>query len=248
MSGLPSLGRGRPTEARRARYEADLQAFCDRIREISSALDFKVSSRGWGYLLEQEGTINKGDLDAAQHLINDCRKSGLLLPLDICTKDDKRAADGVEYITRDSIEDRVEWVIDYVQSYASEAHWDYEPFSFWDDLDFYIEIAVEKSDLKSLFRSVASEFHIPIQNIGGWSDLHGRADMMRRFAWWEKRGKQCVLLYCGDHDPGGLQISAFIRSNLEDMSRAVGWIEFRVHRPPPTDVHRQPRNRRQRQI
>jgi hypothetical protein len=52
--------------------------------------------------------------------------------------------------------------------------------------------------------------------------------MMRRFAWWEKRGKQCVLLYCGDHDPGGLQISEFIRSNLEDMSRATGWSPDRL--------------------
>jgi hypothetical protein len=31
------------------------------------------------------------------------------------------------------------------------------------------------------------------------------------------------LLQCGDHDPGGLQISNFLRSNMEDLSNAVGW-------------------------
>jgi hypothetical protein len=47
--------------------------------------------------------------------------------------------------------------------------------------------------------------------------------MMRRFAHWEARGKICVLLYCADHDPGGLLIADFLRSNLQDLSRAVGW-------------------------
>jgi hypothetical protein len=47
--------------------------------------------------------------------------------------------------------------------------------------------------------------------------------MMRRFQQWEAKGKQCVLLYCGDHDPGGLHISDFLRSNLEGLDQATGW-------------------------
>jgi hypothetical protein len=47
--------------------------------------------------------------------------------------------------------------------------------------------------------------------------------MMRRFAHWEARGKQCVLLYCGDFDPGGLQISGFLQKNFADLANAVGW-------------------------
>jgi hypothetical protein len=46
---------------------------------------------------------------------------------------------------------------------------------------------------------------------------------MRRFAYWERRGKQCVLLACNDHDPGGFNISDFIKSNLKDLQGAVGW-------------------------
>lgn len=46
---------------------------------------------------------------------------------------------------------------------------------------------------------------------------------MQRFAEHEAAGRQCVLLYCGDHDPGGLHISDSFRKNLEDMSGAVGW-------------------------
>jgi hypothetical protein len=47
--------------------------------------------------------------------------------------------------------------------------------------------------------------------------------MMQRFSKWERRGKQCVLLYCGDHDPGGLHISEELRSNLAALTRAVGY-------------------------
>ena len=46
---------------------------------------------------------------------------------------------------------------------------------------------------------------------------------MHRFEEMEDAGKQCVLLYCGDHDPGGLAISDFLQSNFEDLSDAVGW-------------------------
>jgi hypothetical protein len=46
---------------------------------------------------------------------------------------------------------------------------------------------------------------------------------MRRFKEKEEEGKQCVLLPFTDHDPGGLQIGKFLRSNLEDLARAVGW-------------------------
>jgi hypothetical protein len=46
---------------------------------------------------------------------------------------------------------------------------------------------------------------------------------MRRFAEWEAKGKTCVLLYCGDHDPGGLHISDRLLSNLADLEAPVGW-------------------------
>jgi hypothetical protein len=84
-------------------------------------------------------------------------------------------------------------------------------------------MTVEKVDLKGLFRPVCGEFHVAIANISGWNDINARIAMMQRFARWERRGKQCVLLHCGDHDPGGLHISDFIRSNMKDLERAVGW-------------------------
>jgi hypothetical protein len=220
---LPTLPRGRPTKDASAIFRSKLDAFCDRMRKIESRLDFRVSSRGWCYILENDGVITKGEFDAAQRLVNDCRKSGAL-PLEICAVDEKRNTDGLdEYIDRTSVDEEVEDIYERARDVTEDGHLSYTPFGFWDDQEFYIELVVEKIDLKSLFGLVAAYFNVPIKNIAGWCDINGRAAMMRRFAERERRNQQCVLLYCGDHDPGGLHISDFIRSNLADLRNAVRW-------------------------
>jgi hypothetical protein len=209
---LPRRPRGRPTTRTNADYEAKLSRFCRAIR----TLDFEVSSRGWCYILEEHG-LWKDDFDAAQKLINDCRKQGLL-PLNICAEDEARSFDNLEKIDDEDPQAYARgWVV-----YLSSIHLHYRPLSFWEGQKFYIQELVEKIDLKSLFSPVCAEWYIPIANMGGWADIGIRAEIMRRFAYWEKRGKQCVLLYCGDHDPGGLAISGFLRSNLEDLAGAIG--------------------------
>jgi hypothetical protein len=224
MSGLPKRSRGRQKGAAEAVYQAELQAFCQLIVQIYSTLDFDPPGvRGWCYIIEVRRVIDKGEFPEAERLITRCRKDGLL-PLNICGEDSKRAADGIEILDSRDLAAEAQWTLDYV----NRAHLSYTPISFWDELDVYLEIAVEKSDLKSLFSRVAAEFNIVIQNVGGWADLNVRAGMMRRFAEWEAKGKTCVLLYCGDHDPGGLQISDFLRANLAELKGAVGWSPERL--------------------
>ena len=217
MIVFPRRRKGRQSTAARDQYDEDLQAFCDAIVQIDSTLDFKVSSRGWCYILEEHG-LTKGDFNAAQRLINDCRKSGDL-PLNICAVDESRSFDNLEYIDEIAPEDEATEIVDSVAT----AHLRYHPISFWDDQTCYVEMLVEKLDLKNLFAPVCSYFNVPVANAKGWSDIHSRAAMMQRFERWEGEGKQCVLLYCGDHDPGGLAISDFLRSNLADLSDAVEW-------------------------
>ena len=91
---LPQLPPHRPSAATKAAYQDKVKAFCATILEVQSRLDFPVGSRGWAYILEGERLIDKDEIDAAQDLINDCRKSGDL-PLDICSEDGKRAAENL---------------------------------------------------------------------------------------------------------------------------------------------------------
>ena len=198
-------------------YETEVKAFCDAIIELRSRLDFAVSSRGLCYILETHG-LAKGDFNTGQKFINECRKSGRL-PINICAEDSRRSAKNLESIDKSQPAEEASYLIQSLR----EAHETYFPFSFWDDKDYYIEVMVEKIDLRSLFGPICEEYCIPISNAVGWSDINQRYRIMKRFSKWEAKGKRCVLLYCGDFDPGGLVISDFLRSNMEEIEDAVKW-------------------------
>jgi len=214
---LPTRSPGRQSTAAQARYEAELHAWCEALIQLDSRQESKISSRGWCYLLEPYG-LDKGDFDKAQKLINDCRKDGHL-PLDFTADDDARAFETYEDVgaSKPSVE-AAGWV-----RAVLTAHTRYTPWSFWRDQTWYVQLVVEKIDIKNLFRSTCARFRIPTANARGWADINMRADMMRRFAEAEARGQLPVLLYCGDFDPAGLLISDTLRKQLEDLSAAVGW-------------------------
>jgi hypothetical protein len=215
---FPTNSRGRKNAARQAEYDAESGAFAKYLLESLSRLDFTPGSRGWCYLLEQSGVISKGQFDAAERLINDLRKSGLL-PIDFCSSDEKRAAQNLEQLDD---EDPEEFAASWAEN-AAGCWQDYDPVSFWEFQTCYVEMAVEKSDLRTLFEKVCAEFHLPIWNAGGWSDINSRSELMLRFKRHHAAGRHCVLLYCGDFDPAGLFISHNIRKNLRDVEGAVGW-------------------------
>lgn len=190
--------------------------FVDFIQNLSTQIGFKVSSRGWGYILENHGYCTKDQFAKVEELINRCRKNGLL-PVDFVAEEKAREFDCVHEPTTDSIPEHIKmWV-----SAAFDCDRYYRP-DWWEGEEYYIQMIVEKVDLVSLFQELCEQYHIPIANARGWSSILQRAEYSRRFWEAEKRGLKCVLLYCGDHDPDGLRISDTIRKNLEDV-QAIYW-------------------------
>jgi hypothetical protein len=218
LRGLPQRKRGRQTPEGEQYYRSKLRTFCQWMTRKDAASGFKVGVRGWCYLLEGAGVITKGEFRAAERLITDCRKNGLL-PLDICAEDESRAADHVEELdTDDPDEEAQNWINTIVT-----AHERWKPISFWDFQDYYVEMAVEKLDLKNLFYDICEKYQVAVTNFKGWSDVNSRARMAERFKEKEAEGKRCVLLVCGDHDPGGLAITDTLRDNFEQISKATKW-------------------------
>ena len=215
---IPKMGRGRPTPKRVEEFEAAMDVFAERIVEIKSTLDFAPSARGWCYMLEELAGLTKDGFDAAGAVIVECRKRGFL-PLDITATDTSRAFENDEDIFDGSAERFVEQLL----WWAHGAVDDYYDHSFWEGQDCFVQMVVEKIDLKSLFLPICKDFNVRIANARGWSDLHMRADMMRQFQYWEERGKTPVLLYCGDFDPAGVLISDQLLNNLRELEAAVGW-------------------------
>ena len=122
-----------------------LQEFAEEIKEISEIIGFKVSARGWCYLLEGKGFITKAEFDKVENLINRCRKLGIL-PIDFTAEEEGRKFSGVEVPDDDTpIEDLRYWVEKTLRTEES-----YIP-NWWAGEEYYIQIVVEKIDLKTLF-------------------------------------------------------------------------------------------------
>jgi hypothetical protein len=158
LSIVPTRPMGRPHPNQEQAYQQWLRDWANGILRLDKRIGFKVSSRGWCYLLEEYG-LSKGDFDDAEKAINICRKAGYL-PLDICAEDVRRLARGLEDIDAADHEDYAASIFAGVDL----CHESYVPFSFWDDKKFYIEMVVEKIDLVSLFMPVCRRFRIPIKN------------------------------------------------------------------------------------
>jgi hypothetical protein len=215
---LPRRKRGGQSVAAEAEFGRALAEWCREIIRVADTLDFKLGARDWCYVLECARSLTKGEFDTGEKLIGACRKNGHL-PVDICCNDNGRPTANLKYIDRTSIEEEAVDII----ARAERAHRNYHPFSLWANQEYYVQMAVEKMGVYSLFEKPTAEFDTPLVNIGGWSDINSRVAMMRRYAYWEARGKKCVLLPFVDHDPGGLHIANFLLKNLADLSDAVGW-------------------------
>ena len=213
---LPRRKRGGQSAAADAEFVRVCIEWCQEIIRVADTMDYKIGARDWCYVLEVAGSLTKGEFDTAEKLISACRKDGGL-PVDICCNDNGRPTANLKYIDRTSVKEEAEDII----ARMNEAYLDYNPISLWENQEYYVQMAVEKMGVYSLFEMPTGNFDAPLVNIGGWSDINSRVAMMLRYRYWEARGKECVLLVFVDHDPGGLRIADFLRKNLADLSNAV---------------------------
>jgi len=210
----------------------NLTAFAEEIKKISEQIGFKISARGWCYQLEVEGLITKAEFDKVENFINKCRKQGIL-PIDFTAEEEGRKFSGVEIPdTNTPIQHMKEWIE------AAMINEEYYTPDWWVGEEYYIQMVVEKIDLKTLFEPVCKKYHIPIATSKGWSSMLQRAIYAKRFLEAEEKGLRSVLLYCGDHDPDGLRISDFIKKNIEDLENIVWEDGCRGYNPDGLEIIR----------
>lgn len=212
-----------------------IQEFADLLMELSAAIGVKISARGWCYIMEGERHINKDQFDKVEEAINRCRKEGLI-PVDFVAEDKAREFSNVELtsVSRDQeMSDILAWMLRDVLSGSKY----YTP-DWWEDEQYYVQMVVEKVDLITFFQPICAEYHIPIANARGWSSILQRALYARRFKEAEEKGLQCLLLYCGDHDPDGLRISDTLRNNLEQVKDIVWEDGLTGYDPAGLEIHR----------
>lgn len=183
------------------------QAMGEAIERLSSETGYKFGPRGWAYYAEGLGLITKGEFARFESLLTDMRKDGELDP-DVIEPDGSRMATTVSDFdaSENDPEDYARWAVgdigERLKSWARAFHRN----GFWDDLDFYVEMIVEKKDLVQIFRSTADRYNVRITNGKGDTDIHTRLAMLKRFRDHTEAGRRCILLAIGDHDPKGLHI------------------------------------------
>jgi hypothetical protein len=204
------------------KYEERLEDFASEILAINAQATkrIKYSSRGWCYLLEDLGKIHKGEFDACQKAINDCRKIGLL-PITFVNEDQDvtRRFMGIHTASDPSVllnqlKEDVKEMLENLPSYTTD---------YWTDEKYYVMMCVEKGDILNLFKPVCDEYHVPIVNSKGWYPVLLRYHIARLSMKAEERGLKPVLLLFYDHDIAGLKITNTFRKGLRDISRATGW-------------------------
>jgi hypothetical protein len=141
------------------------EQFADALKDISDEIGFKVSSRGWCYIMEQKGFITKNQFSKVDNAINTCRKEGLL-PVDFVAEEKSREFEGVEKPSDGTVNSTLAWMLRDVLEGAKY----YTP-DWWDGEKYYIQMVVEKIDLVQLFGPICREYHIPIANSKGWSSI-----------------------------------------------------------------------------
>ncbi|GAJ15420.1 unnamed protein product, partial [marine sediment metagenome] len=203
--------KGAQRKGAKEEYIASLRVFAEAMKKIQGGLDFHMGSRGWCYALEPFG-LKKSDFDFGQGCINDCRRYGFLKPCFIL--DDESHIVEQQPDEGESLEDYVNMQYEIWQDAEADFResWQrYDGVSFWEGQDYYIQLLVEKVDLKSLFRKICNKHRIPIANLHGSGSIEQKAAMAYNFQYHENEGRRPILFACGDFDPPGQEIREVLK-------------------------------------
>lgn len=217
---FPTLPNHRPSQKHYAQYYKDIEELKKWMIAYMDRLGFAPSARGWCYALEDARVINKGDFNKATEKIAELRKEGLL-PFTLVASDEARGMYGYDIFSREETDEQ--FLINSLKNAVRDSV-NYKPISYWKYQEYFPIVMVEKVDLVGLFRPVLPRA-VHIFNARGWSDVNSRVELIRKIMWAEENGLEPVILYCGDHDPAGIQISDTLKGDgqLGTLCRTLGY-------------------------
>ncbi len=217
------LMKGGQKKGAKEEFIDSLRVFAEAMKKIQGGLDFHMGSRGWCYAMEPFG-LKKSDFDFGQGCINDCRRYGFLKPCFIL--DDESHIVEQQPDESELLEDYVNMQYEIWQEAGDgfrESWQRYDGVSFWEGQDYYIQLLVEKVDLKSLFRKICNKHRIPIANLHGSGSIEQKAAMAHNFQYHENEGRRPILFACGDFDPPGQEIREVLKDWFVKYINFTGW-------------------------
>ena len=113
----------------------------------------------------------------------------------------------------------------------------------WKDQLHHIEVMVEKDALSGVLLPVCRSLDIGITANKGYSSSSTMYEIGKRYAWQFAKGKYIVILYLGDHDPSGIDMTRDVEARLRMYSGisgkylqvkrlALNWDQIEQWQPP----------------
>jgi len=111
----------------------------------------------------------------------------------------------------------------------------------WEGQTYHVEVMVEKDALSGILQPVCRELHVRFTANKGYSSSSAMYEAGQRMKWARRSGKSVVVLYFGDHDPSGIDMTRDIDERLRQFARttkidvrrlALNWEQVEDWNPP----------------
>ena len=111
----------------------------------------------------------------------------------------------------------------------------------WEEQPYHIEAMVEKDALSGVLSPVCRQLDIRITANKGYSSSSTMYDIGQRLKWKAEDGKKICVLYLGDHDPSGIDMTRDVEErllmysrlrNIEVVRLALNWDQVQLWQPP----------------
>lgn len=113
----------------------------------------------------------------------------------------------------------------------------------WDGQEYYIEVAVEKDAVSNIVEPICRKWDVTFMANKGYSSQSAMYETSQRFLEHIENGRETVIIYLGDHDPSGIDMSRDIEDRMRlflglgqqyfDVDRiALNLNQVRQYNPP----------------
>jgi len=194
-------------EKRFNEQDAKLIDLCDQILDGFMRQGYQVSLRQLYYQLVTMNVIpnHVAWYEKLGTLINDARLAGLI--------DWEAIVDRGRELHQRACWDSPQSAVDYVADRFFLNMWAKQPY--------YIEVMVEKQALEGVLIPVCDRWGIGFTANKGYSSVSALYECSKRLLNAIQRGKTPVVLYLGDHDPSGIDMTRDLRDRLSLLCRGT---------------------------
>lgn len=186
------------------KFGADALSMIDTINGILENYEsqgFDLSLRQLYYQLVSKALIENTERSYKNigNLVSDARLAGLI--------DWEMIKDRGREMTQNPHWDNTR---DFIESVAPQYR-----FNLWRDQSVYVEVMVEKQALEGVLEPVCKQLDVPFTANKGYSSSSAMYEASKRFLAAAEGGKECHVIYLGDHDPSGIDMSRDVEERLD---------------------------------